>query len=213
MATTIGPAGLTFNDGTTNSSAAATGVPVINAYTSPGSYTKPGTVKAIKVTVAGGGGGGTPGGQYTQGGGQSSTTYYYSGSAGGAGGTAISVFAASSLPASAIPFTVGGGGSYNPGNGTSSAGGNSVFNGPSTLTGNGGSGNSAPAQGPGVAAGGSATGGTLNLSGSGGSAGLLPGNSSQTAVGGISAVVGYGGGAGVNTTSGQSGIVIIEEFY
>ena len=61
MATTsIGAPGVTFPDSTVQASAGATGVPVLNANTATGSFTKGAGLKAIKVTVIGGGANGGP---------------------------------------------------------------------------------------------------------------------------------------------------------
>ena len=62
MATTsIGSSGVVFPDGTTQASAGGNGT-ITRIYTSPATWTKPTTVKSIKVTVVSGGGGGQGGG-------------------------------------------------------------------------------------------------------------------------------------------------------
>jgi len=227
MATTIGPAGLTFNDGTTESSAAATGVPVINVYTSPGTWTKPGTIKAIKVTITGGGAGGQvavqPGAPST----------LSQGAGGGAGGTAIRVYPASSLPGPQ-PYTIG------AAVGASTSGNPSSFgNAPiDVLTANGGS--VGRTNSPGGfygygGGGGTASGGQINMRGGPGTQGGLGFTNSVGGTGGASFFDGGGnsspnsptinsgqygsGGAGESspgissTGGGGSGIIVIEEFY
>ena len=77
--------------------AGATGIPVLNVYTSSATWTKPATVKAIKVTVVGGGGNG----------GTVPTGIVLGGAGGGGGGTSIQVYPAPSLPGPQ-PYTVGG---------------------------------------------------------------------------------------------------------
>jgi len=67
----------------TASIALTTGVPVLTAYTSPGTWTKPATVKAIQVTVVGGGAGGGTGATNNP--------------SGGGGGAAIKVYPAPSI--------------------------------------------------------------------------------------------------------------------
>ena len=74
---------------------------VINAYATSGDFpaapARGGGLKLIKFTVVGGGGRGSPGNAN-------------GGSGAGAGGAAIRIYPAPSLPASAIPYTVGVGG-------------------------------------------------------------------------------------------------------
>lgn len=218
----VGPQGITFGDSTVQTTAAvtgATGVPVLNVYSSPGTWTKPATVKAIKVTVVGGGGSGA-GGAYA-----SNTT------GGSAGGTSINVYPAPSLPGPQ-PYTVGSGGTGvaaspsagNPGNTSSfgvapitvisATGGSGGIVGPSLIGVNGGIGSN----------------GTLNLRG--GAVTIVPATGSPSGAsslsGGVSAVnnpgngtpgiYGSGGGAcssPVANTSGAggTGVVIVEEFY
>jgi len=81
----------------------ATGVPVLNVYTSSSTWTKPATVKAIKVTVVGGGGSGGTSGPPT------APTAAGGGSGGGGGGTSIFIYPGPSLPGPQ-PYTVGGAG-------------------------------------------------------------------------------------------------------
>jgi|688.fasta_scaffold99598_3 hypothetical protein len=223
MATSMSPTAITFNDGTTQSSAGATGNVVMNVYGGSSTWTKPATVKSIRVTVVGGGGAGgnAPPGLYGAGGG------------GGGGGGAIRTYPAPSIPGPQ-PFTVGGAGA------TSSFG--------STVTvisATGGSSGGTPGTGTPVAgpngvdggANGSGSGGSINIGGSGGGAGTSinsgsGGNSimggggrgqagGTTRVGISGNVYGGGGGGAIATNSagsrtggaGAQGVVIVEEFY
>ena len=191
--TTIGAPGVTFPDATVQASAGATGIPVLNVYTSPGTYTKPASVKAIKVTVVGGGGNG---GGTTYPGGTSTTWAVTAG--GGAGGISVRVYPAASLPGPQ-PYTVG------AATGTSSFGLSPV----SVITATGGS--TAPtvavdANGGGYAlgaAGGAGSGGQLNIPGSQGGSVLYSGGPLKTGTGASNL---YGaGGAGFNYSSSPSG--------
>ena len=89
---------------TSSSFTAGTSVNAITVGTASGTWTKPATVKSIKVTVVGGGGaGGTASGSGII----SQTTGF--GGAGGGGGTAIRYYPAASIPGPQ-PYTVGGSG-------------------------------------------------------------------------------------------------------
>lgn len=207
----------------TNSSG-ATGVPVLNVYTSPGTYTKPATVKAIKVTVIGGGGSGGTAGV------GSPTAFATAGGGGGGGGTSTIVYPAPSLPGPQ-PYTVGGAGA------TSSFGVAPVTVISATAGGVGGSGGFAAAGGDG----GAGSGGTLNSRGGGGASASYAGGPSPVGVGGSGGSSSMGGGAagraggttgnvgnayggggsgggGNGPTpfaggAGAAGVVIVEEFY
>lgn len=215
--TTIGAPGVTFPDSSVQASA-TTGVPVLNVYTTPGTWTKPATVKAIKVTVVGGGGsvGVLPGSPVPN----SGTT---AGGAGG-GGTSIRVYPAPTIPGPQ-PYSVGAAGS-------SSSFGVNPFPAPFlVISATGGSNGStypassgAGAQG---GAGGIGSGGQLNIAGQAGSWGRDKGGaggSSYLGGGGVgngSNGGAYGGGGGGNVSSsspasggtGATGVVIVEEFY
>lgn len=233
--TTIGAPGVTFPDGSVQASKGASGDVVMSVYTSSSTWTKPATVKSIKVTVVGGGGnGGTavsaPTGpvSFNQG----------SGSGGGGGGTAIRVYLASSIPGPQ-PFTVGG------------AGGTSSFGSTVTVISATGGGSGTSASGPQFitgASGGVGSGGMLNINGSAGgqaiaatsttpASGIYSGFGGSSSLGGgavnrispqvnASGVPGgaYGGGGSGGISAGGSastnpggtgapGVVIIEEFY
>lgn len=197
-------------------SSASSGIPTTTAYTSPGTYTKTAGLKAIKVTVVGGGGS-------APGVGPAGVTVASGG--GGGGGSAILVYPAPSLPASAVPYTVGTAG------GTSSFGAAPLTVISATGGANGGLGTNSASGG----AGGAGSNGSINATGGGGGAGIGPvglggaGGSSifgggaygRFSTGGGIAGNPYGGGAGGAATpgavqpggTGASGVVIIEEFY
>ena len=165
MATSMSPTAITFNDGTTQSSAGATGVVTLDVYGSSGTWTKPATVKSIKVTVVGGGG---------NGGSTPVTNTSSIGSAaggGGGGGAAIRVYPAPSLPGPQ-PYTVG------AATATSSFGGPGV----TVVSATGGvSGTPAGPAAPSAAgAGGSGSGGNFAQSGQAG----VPGGNSDLQTGG-----------------------------
>jgi hypothetical protein len=202
-----------------NTAVSSTGVPVLNVYTSPGTWSKPATVKAIKVTVIGGGGDGGavgPGPAY--------------GSGGGGGGAAIRVYPAPSIPGSQ-PYTVGG-------PGASSSFGVSPAPSPfAVITATAGSAGSAGSAANGTiyygGSGGSGSGGQANMVGGGGTTSLFysftgpvlirgAGTGGSTILGGGASSAGSaggaygGGGAGSSTAtggSGATGVVIVEEFY
>jgi hypothetical protein len=218
---------------------AAGGDYVQQVYTSPATWTKPASVKAIKVTVVGGGGGG-------QGARSGNDANPCSGNGGGGGGTAIEYIDAPSIPGP-VSVTVGSGGSGGPSSinpdarvSTSSGGGTSSFGGFLSATGGGGlaapPGFGAP---PTRAPAGAGSGGDYNLNGSvggqqssnasnGGSAfnpfgfGINTASGPGTAAPGPAGATGGGGGAGAFSQlpgggaaggNGGVGIVIVEEFY
>ena len=236
--------GIQFPDSSIQVTAAAgaTGVPVLTAYTSSGTWTKPATVKAIKVTVVGGGGSGgncvtnlAPPAQFDQ-------PSNLATGGGGGGGSSIKIYPGPSLPGPQ-PYTVGGAGATSsfgvaPITVITATGGSST----PQLTGPGGNpnpGNSLTLSSSG-AAGGSGSSGDLNFTGGGGGAGLPggpaggTGGSSILGGGGSSSVNGVAGGAGglrggggagsarsapglspgtVSGGAGAAGVVIVEEFY
>ena len=180
----------------------------MDVFTSPGTWTNPGSVTKVKVTVvAGGGGGGSPA--------PSNQT-----SGGGGGGTAIEVIPFPS--ATNVAVTRGAGG------GAAAAGGTSSFGAYCSATGGGaGSITSSNSRG---GAGGSGSGGQLNIGGSAGSGGnttiVRGGNGGSSSLGGggqggspsTPAPTGapgnlYGGGGGGGqggSGSGAAGVVIVE---
>ena len=180
----------------------------MDVFTSPGTWTNPGSVTKVKVTVvAGGGGGGSPS--------PSNQT-----SGGGGGGTAIEVIPFPS--ATNVAVTRGAGG------GAAAAGGTSSFGAYCSATGGGaGSITSSNSRG---GAGGSGSGGQLNIGGSAGSGGnttiVRGGNGGSSSLGGggqggspsTPAPTGapgnlYGGGGGGGqggSGSGAAGVVIVE---
>ena len=205
MATTsIGAPGVTFPDASVQSTAnTVTNVPVLSSFSTPGTWTKPGTVKAIKVTVvAGGGVGGANGsgapGNPSKGGG------------GGGGGTSVKVYPAPSLPGPQ-PYTVGGSAAASsfgvlPATVISATAGSTggAGNGPTPFFGGSGGG------------GGSGSGGNLNIPGGPGTY-ASPGSPATTqstpGTGGVSSLGGYGVGGGGGAGTGGAGVVVIEEFY
>lgn len=223
---------LTSNGTTWVSQAAGGTAPVYTVVTTPGTWTKPATVKAIQVTVVGGGGTGgsaiaPASGNQTSGAG-----------GGGGGGASIISYPAPSLPGPQ-PYTVGGVA------GTSSFGVAPAI----VVTATGGAtASNATNSGNAGGAGGVGSNGNINIAGSGGNGGsaITPALNAQGGVGGSSilggggpgpAMIGPGGTAnGVNggnyggggsggcvqrTNSpatapggtGASGVIIIEEFY
>ena len=212
---TVGPAGITFGDSTTQTTAAVTGATGVNLITvgvSPGTWTKNAGLKSIKVTVVGGGGS-TPAGP--------PTPAIYRGSGGGGGGAAIRYYPGPSLPGPQ-PYTVG------------TAGNTSSFGvAPITVisaTGGATGGNVSGSNDGGT--GGIGSNGDMNIGGGGGGGSTTSGISG----GGGSSIYGGGGGSGAATpnaaTSGRNygggaggaagtgaggtgatGVVIIEEFY
>jgi hypothetical protein len=238
MATTsIGAPGVVFPDGSTQASASP-GLPIVRIYTSPSPWTKPATLKAIKVTVVGGGGagGGRPAG--TAG----------AGAGGGGGAVAFGFFQAPAIPGP-VTITVGatatgtlgavagnpssfgalvsctGGGAGGAGivpNGTGAGGaGGTMTPSPQVYGLNGATGGSptvptTPAAGLRTAASPFATGSFGGPSGFG--FGIGGANSTSILAG--QPGFGYGaGGSGQNTGpftpggNGTEGIVIVEEFY
>lgn len=184
--------------------------PVFNVFTTPGTWTKPATLKSIKVTVVGGG---------VSGGSTGAPAQVLPG--GGAGGGSIRVYPAPSIPGP-LPYTVGGLGA------TSSFGVTSAPAPFTVISATGGSG----------ATGGTGSAGQINIGGQSGGNGFPntsgPGGSSILGFGGQGVsgntpglpATGYGaGGSGAIKTApvpgpapttggtGTAGIVIVEEFY
>lgn len=222
---------LTSNGTTWVSQAAGGTAPVYTVVTTPGTWTKPATLKGVKVTVIGGGG--TGGSAITPASGNQT-----SGAGGGGGGASIILYPAPSLPGPQ-PYTVGGVA------GTSSFGVAPAI----VVTATGGAtASNATNSGNAGGAGGVGSNGNINIAGSGGNGGsaITPTLNAQGGVGGSSilggggpgpAMIGPGGTAnGVNggnyggggsggcvqrTNSpatapggtGASGVIIIEEFY
>lgn len=200
MTITVGGTAITFNDGTTQSTAAGASTYVGGrgqAFTTSGTFTIPAGVTAVKVTVVGGGGGST-GGACTN-------------TVGGAGGGAAIKFFTGLTPGNTLAVTVGAGGPVSGAGGTSS-----VASGTQTITtvsATGGAGGiNVPVNG------GIGSNGDLNIRGSSnssttGSAGkggnsILGGGTAGRGVGGA-----YGGGAGSDasgSSTGGAGVVVFE---
>lgn len=215
--------GTTWSSGTSGGAA-----PQVNAYVAPATWTKPATLKGIKVTVVGSGGNGGPTGP-----GAANTAA----GGGGGGGAAIRWLSAPAIPG---PIAV------TAGSGTNSFGALASATGGATGSATTGSGIT-----PG-GSGGSGSGGNVNFNGVTGGAGVgTPGSSfwfsgaggaSILGGGGLGAIAGsfpapaginiagtngggYGGGGGggaksgvgpgaaTTTGTGTPGIVIVEEFY
>jgi hypothetical protein len=210
MATTsIGAPGVLFPDGTTQASAAGA-APVVRIYTSPSPWTKPATLKAVKVTIVAGGGG---------------ASFAPTSVGSGGGGAAGYLFLqAPSIPGP-VTITVGTGGTAVPGpNATAPSGTPSSFGALATATG-----------GAGVTAGAPGLGGSMSTTptifacrGQTGNPGVGAGNAGfGLGLGALSpnttAVqngAGYGfGGRGFSNPgnpgicTGGAGIVVVEEFY
>jgi hypothetical protein len=128
---------LTSNGTTWTSAAAGGGQLVTNLFTSPGTWTNPGSTTSVRVTVYGGGGGGGTGPGNTFGG------------AGGYGGLAVSSF---TIPTSPVSVTVGSGGNGRSAGsgGVGSAGGTSSFGPYLSATGGAGGGTSGAIGAPGT---------------------------------------------------------------
>ena len=195
----------------TNSSG-ATGDNTMNVYSTPGTstWTKPSSIKSIKVTVVGGGG---PGGTAST----TSPGFLTQSGGGGGGGTAVRYYPGPSLPGPQ-PYTVGAAG------GTSSFGVAPI----TVVTATGGSTQPAtntPSGGGG--AGGTGSNGTLNLPGGDGSSAVPTGvgqGGSSTLSANFGSTKSFGGGGGGSSAgpaaptssagaAGAGGVVIIEEFY
>lgn len=195
------------SNGTTWTSAAnvaATSVNTVIVGVASGTWTKPATVKSIKVTVVGGGGNGGTTGPLSPG-----------SFGGGGGGAAIRFYPAASLPGPQ-PYTVGGASS-------SSSFGVAPVTIISATGGVSGANNNLV-----MGAGGIGSNGSLNIAGSGANStaggsslfgGGSLGNNTSNTVGFAGGAYG-GGGGGANGPlipraggAGAAGVVIIEEFY
>lgn len=143
----------------------ASGNYAMRSYTTPGTWTKPAGLKAIKVTVVGGGG--ASGNTFTS----PSNPVAWPGA--GAGGTSVGYIDASAIPGP-VAVTVGEGG--NQANPAILSGNTSSFGAFCTATG-GTTGRAAPSSG---AAGGAGSGGTYNIPG--GSGGITTASSGTVAI-------------------------------
>lgn len=195
MPVSINNTTLTFNDGTTQTTAASASSYVgikSQVFTSNGTFTIPSGITALKVTLIGGGGGG---GAYTN-----------EGAAGGGAGATCIKYLTGLTPGNTLSVVVGAGGAggvYYSG----SAGGQSyVASGTQTITalyangGSGGQGAGGPGMGMTGGAGGTASNGTINITGQSGM------NSSSNYSGcGYMHFVGWGG----SSTMGMAALIPI----
>jgi hypothetical protein len=97
MPSSLNGTGVTFDDGTTQSTAATAGNYIMRTITSTSTWTKPSGLKAVKVTLVGAGG---------NGGTRANTVYTSAGGNGGNGGGAIEYIPAPSIPGP-VSVTVG----------------------------------------------------------------------------------------------------------
>jgi hypothetical protein len=211
---------------------------VMQVYTSPATWTKPASVKAVKVTVIGGGGGGN-GGK-----GNPTNDSDAVGKHGGGGGTAIEYLGAPAIPGP-VTVTVGAGGAGGPAPGTNNTytagttGGTSSFGPFLSATGGAGAPPGTVTAGPFFpATGGSGSGGQLNFTGgksvesaigrNAGTNNTFLSNANQPNItgrgDGQTGTAYGGGGTGCRTEiaqaatqyaggAGAAGVVIVEEFY
>lgn len=212
MATTsIGAPGVVFPDATVQASAANTNV-VTRIYSASSPWTKPATLKAVKVTMVAGGGGG---------GGGSGGTGGVNGGSGGNGGIFYGFAQAPAIPG---PLTVtvgtgGGGGTAGTpagGDGGAGTGGGTTSFGTlySTTGGAGGGGGTSTTGATG------ASGGSFSITSTATSSSLQLTNPVMAGLHGYGSIptAGYGaGGSGGGFRavggSGTTGFVIVEEFY
>jgi hypothetical protein len=160
----------------------------MQAFTSTGTWTNPGSVTKVKVTVVGGGGGGGGGSPGSGGGG------------GGGGGTAIEVI---TIPTSPVAVTIGSSGSLGPANNDGGTGGTSSFSTYCSATGGAGGTNGGGNRLGGL--GGVGSGGTININGSAGGSSVSPATSNARAGGtGGPSSLGGGGRDGIDTLAGST---------
>lgn len=189
---------------------------VLNAYTSPATWLKPGTLKAIKVTVVGQGGAG----------GSTGNPSITAGSGGGGGGSAIAYIPAPSIPGP-VAVTAGGGTNSFGAFCSATAGGAGAFAPGASAGGTGGVGSGGQVN---IGGGGGNVGGSIfgnpvqpgfGMSGAGGSSILGGGGAARsTTVGPGNPGRNFGGGGGGSVGgpansggTGAPGVVIVEEFY
>jgi hypothetical protein len=174
----------------TIASTAAGGFSDMEVFTSPGTWTNPGTVTKVKVTVVGGGGGG--------GGGKPNYSPAGRGAPGAGGGGAIEVIPFPS--GTNVSVTVGSGGGGGGTNATGTAGGTSSF-GPYCSATGGSGGGGGPVAATTNSPGGIGSGGALNVRGQGGETG---GQSNAMGAAG-SSMLGGGAPGGPTASPGASG--------
>lgn len=205
------------SDGTTwVSQVASGGTPIVRIYSSPSPWTKPSTIKAVKVTlVAGGGSGGSSDGPVTNVAG------------GGGNGGILYGYAQSPAIPGPVTVTVGTGGSAPGRNVAGVSGGTSSFGSVFSTTGGVGGGGGPSSAGPG------ASGGAYAITSTSTTSSLqltspipVPVNGygvhgTPSATSGVAGTpgtgYGMGGGSAQGTSlgggAGSAGFVIVEEFY
>jgi hypothetical protein len=213
---------LTANGTAWVSQLASGGTPIVRLYTSPSPWTKPATLKAVKVTALGGGGGGGRG----YGAPAAQASLRESGGSGGFGGSGFYYAQAPAIPG---PVTINAG----DGGAAQTAGTAASFGGLFSVAGGGQGTNAGPQTPgntgtPGVTVSVTSTPNTVtakSLQGilygvNGVPAASTPSPSPPAGNPGTGFGVGGGGGPGGGTsgangtgTAGQTGFVIVEEFY
>ena len=231
---------LTSNGTTWVSQVASGGTPIVTIYTSPASWTKSPTLKAVKITVlsSGGGGSGAKGGVTGGGGGGGAYGFTYlqapaipgpqtiTAGAGGAGGVApgatnpwITSGAAGSAASFGTIITATGGGFSGPGGTVTGAAfpggsGGGITTSPTVFgwPGFSGAGSSIPASPVGGAGGNSAQNAAWGIGGAGATLNT-PGNPGLGYGSGGSGAVANPSGGALTGGNGKAGFVIVEEFY
>jgi hypothetical protein len=212
MPSSLNGTGVTFNDGTQlNSANDAGGNYILRNITSPGTWTKPAGLKAVKVTVVGAGGNG----------GNGVSPNISDGGPGGGGGYAMRYIPAPSIPG---PVTV----TYGTAPSKTTSFGAFV-----SATGGGNGGNGTPTTSGTPGAGGSGSNGDINLTAAAGGQAGSPSGAAAFAYSiattpspsvplrngklyGGGAVGGAAGAPPANPTAGgtgAAGLLIVEEFY
>lgn len=226
MTTRVTTNSVVFNDGSTQNTASDYRS---TTYTANSTYTKPGNLKAIRVTIVGGGGSGGPANGATVTQGKSTVTYSSRGGSGGGGGTVVAWIDAASVPSSPVDVTVG------AVSGTSSFGTIASATGGTAGTAAGSNQNLAGAAGgtatlttsptvDGLAVNGQSGSGTSYLNQGGNSLKGVGGNGAKFGDGDIAGREGFGFGAGgaggvaygpgvQPGGAGTVGVVIVEEFF
>jgi hypothetical protein len=235
-ATLTAGSGISVTNGSGSITIAASGgggfVGAITTFPTSGTWTNPGTLSGIKVTVVGGGGGGR-GARGSPGPGLPPSQLSEIGQGAGAGGAAVLYIPGPSMPGP-VSVTVGTGGAGAPYTGTGGTGGTSSFGAFASATGGVGGGTNGGTGGTGTAPtgfthtgqngtyGGEVGATAVMLSGKGGDS-YIGGSGGALNTPGVVGIAGQMGGGGSGAWSisqptprvggaGGSGIVIVEEF-